>query len=200
LERVRSCCEFTGYLRLILDGHLRAGDPEEEKEIWDETIRLRERMFWSRIGAGIVPLFKRQNEPETEAPSTDFNNGTSDDDDEQCLEPVDVTYLQPKAAGVPFDNHDNHSAQSDVPRPQSSIYDRDDMSMSDKDLKRISADSDVSVYEEANADVTIDVKEDVSNDSSTPAQSNDTEATATAEPEAEAEPHKPNAAATSWLV
>ncbi|EPS26653.1 hypothetical protein PDE_01591 [Penicillium oxalicum 114-2] len=56
LERIRSCCEFTGYLRLILDGHLRAGDVEEEKEIWEETVRLRERMFWSRIAGGVVPI------------------------------------------------------------------------------------------------------------------------------------------------
>ncbi|RAH43397.1 guanine nucleotide exchange factor SEC2 [Aspergillus brunneoviolaceus CBS 621.78] len=59
LEKVRSCCEFTGYLRLILDGHVRIGDAEEEKEAWDETIRLRERMFWSRIGGGIIPLFNQ---------------------------------------------------------------------------------------------------------------------------------------------
>ncbi|PWY82247.1 Sec2p-domain-containing protein [Aspergillus heteromorphus CBS 117.55] len=59
LEKVRSCCEFTGYLRLILDGHVRIGDTEEEKDAWDETIRLRERMFWSRIGGGIIPLFSQ---------------------------------------------------------------------------------------------------------------------------------------------
>lgn len=56
LEKVRSCCEFTGYLRLILDGHVRVGDAEEEKEVWEETVRLRERMFWSRIAAGVVPI------------------------------------------------------------------------------------------------------------------------------------------------
>ncbi|PLB52377.1 putative GDP/GTP exchange factor Sec2p [Aspergillus steynii IBT 23096] len=61
LEKVRSSCEFTGYLRLILDGHIRAGDAEEEKEFWEETIRLRERMFWSRVGAGIVPIFTQLN-------------------------------------------------------------------------------------------------------------------------------------------
>ena len=59
LHRVRSCCEFTGYLRLIRDGHVRAGDVEEEKEAWEETVRLREGMFWSRIGGGVVPLFSQ---------------------------------------------------------------------------------------------------------------------------------------------
>lgn len=61
LERVRSCCEFTGYLRLILDGHVRVNDPEEEKDAWEETVRLRERMFWARVGGGIIPLFSQAN-------------------------------------------------------------------------------------------------------------------------------------------
>lgn len=59
LHRVRSCCEFTGYLRLIRGGHVRVGDVEEEKEAWEETIRLREAMFWSRIGGGVVPMFSQ---------------------------------------------------------------------------------------------------------------------------------------------
>lgn len=57
LHRVRSCCELTGYLRLIRGGHVRVGDVEEEKEAWEETVRLREAMFWSRIGGGILPMF-----------------------------------------------------------------------------------------------------------------------------------------------
>ncbi|KAL4922200.1 hypothetical protein BDW62DRAFT_173179 [Aspergillus aurantiobrunneus] len=64
LERVRSCCEFTGYLRLILDGHIHAEEPDEVHEAWEETIRLRERMFWSRIGGGIVPIFAQTSAPE----------------------------------------------------------------------------------------------------------------------------------------
>lgn len=59
LHRVRSCCEFTGYLRLIRGGHVRVGDVEEEKEAWEETVRLREAMFWSRIGGGVVPMFSQ---------------------------------------------------------------------------------------------------------------------------------------------
>ncbi|KAI9927976.1 rab guanine nucleotide exchange factor S2 [Aspergillus wentii] len=70
LEKVRSCCEFTGYLRLILDGHLRVGDTEEEKDAWEETVRLRERMFWSRIGAGVLPIFTQVNSPGGEQPNT----------------------------------------------------------------------------------------------------------------------------------
>lgn len=70
LERMRSCCEFAGYLRLILDGHVRAGDTEEEKDAWEETVRLRERMFWSRVGAGVVPLYSQAPAPEVNGSST----------------------------------------------------------------------------------------------------------------------------------
>lgn len=62
LEKVRSCCEFTGYLRLILDGHVRVSDPEEEKDAWEETIRLRERMFWARVVGGVLPVFSPAND------------------------------------------------------------------------------------------------------------------------------------------
>ncbi|OGM45954.1 GDP/GTP exchange factor Sec2p [Aspergillus bombycis] len=65
LEKVRSSCEFTGYLRLILDSHIRVGDTEDEKDAWEETVRLRERMFWSRIGGGIVPIFTQTNSSES---------------------------------------------------------------------------------------------------------------------------------------
>ncbi|KAK2743413.1 rab guanine nucleotide exchange factor S2 [Myotisia sp. PD_48] len=57
LEKMRACCDFVGYLRLIVDGHVRTGDEEEEKEAWEETIRLRERIFWSRMGGGVIPAF-----------------------------------------------------------------------------------------------------------------------------------------------
>ncbi|KAK2783275.1 rab guanine nucleotide exchange factor S2 [Onygenales sp. PD_12] len=57
LEKVKSCCDFVGYLKLIVDGQIQISDEEDEKESWQETIRLRERMFWSRIGGGVVPTF-----------------------------------------------------------------------------------------------------------------------------------------------
>jgi hypothetical protein len=42
---------------MILDGHVHVSDEEEEKEAWEETIRLRERIFWSRFGGGVVLSF-----------------------------------------------------------------------------------------------------------------------------------------------
>jgi hypothetical protein len=174
VERVRSCCEFTGYLRLILDGHLRAGDAEEEKEVWDETIRLRERMFWSRIGGGIVPLFNGLNAPE----ATDSNTRAADDNDDLYLHPVDVTHIDSRVEKVSLavdhapetpamESYADHHTHPDVPRPQSSIYDREDVeSLPDSERKRFSVESAASVYEEASADVVADATEFVPNEPS----------------------------------
>ncbi|KAL2269378.1 hypothetical protein VTJ83DRAFT_1562 [Remersonia thermophila] len=55
LGRVRSTCEFLGFLRIVKDGHWRADDDDSEKAAWEESVRLREQMFWARIGGGVVP-------------------------------------------------------------------------------------------------------------------------------------------------
>lgn len=67
LARVRSTCELLGFLRIVKDGHWRvsAGD-EEERAGWEESVRLREQMFWARIGGGVVPAGLRDVEKEEE--------------------------------------------------------------------------------------------------------------------------------------
>lgn len=55
LTRVRVTCDFLGFLRMVKDGHWRAEDDDAEKGAWEESVRLREQMFWSRIGGGCVP-------------------------------------------------------------------------------------------------------------------------------------------------
>jgi hypothetical protein len=52
---VRSTCDFLGFLRIVKDGYWRADDEDQEKAAWEESVRLREQMFWSRIGGGVVP-------------------------------------------------------------------------------------------------------------------------------------------------
>lgn len=55
LGRVRSCCDFLGFLRVLKDGHWRTDDEEAEKAAWEESVRLREQMFWCRVGGGVIP-------------------------------------------------------------------------------------------------------------------------------------------------
>ena len=55
LERVRASADFVGFLRMVRDGHWRCGSEEEDRGAWGEGVRLRERMFWARVGGGVVP-------------------------------------------------------------------------------------------------------------------------------------------------
>lgn len=55
LGRIRSSCDFVGFLRMLKDGHWRAEDDEAEKAAWEESVRLREQMFWCRVGGGVRP-------------------------------------------------------------------------------------------------------------------------------------------------
>ncbi|KKY21003.1 putative gdp gtp exchange factor sec2p [Phaeomoniella chlamydospora] len=59
LEKVRATCDLVGFVRMIKDGvvRIREGDPEAEQEVWEELVRLRERMFWARMAAGVIPAF-----------------------------------------------------------------------------------------------------------------------------------------------
>ena len=40
---------------MLKDGHWRTDDEESERAAWEESVRLREQMFWSRIGGGVIP-------------------------------------------------------------------------------------------------------------------------------------------------
>lgn len=55
LGRVRAAGDFVGFLRMVRDGVWRAEGEAGEKGAWEEAVRLRERMFWARIGGGVVP-------------------------------------------------------------------------------------------------------------------------------------------------
>lgn len=55
LTRVRSTCDFLGFLRMVKDGHWRAENEDHEKAAWEESVKLRDQMFWSRIGGGVIP-------------------------------------------------------------------------------------------------------------------------------------------------
>ncbi|KAH9866368.1 hypothetical protein IAQ61_008373 [Plenodomus lingam] len=57
LGRVRATCDYIGFLRMIAAGHWRAETDEEKKSTWEESVKLREKMFWTRIGGGVVPSF-----------------------------------------------------------------------------------------------------------------------------------------------
>ncbi|KAI3327269.1 hypothetical protein HD806DRAFT_520174 [Xylariaceae sp. AK1471] len=63
LTRVRSTCDFLGFLRMVKDGHWRAENADSERAAWEESVRLRDQMFWSRIGGGVVPAHNSHSHP-----------------------------------------------------------------------------------------------------------------------------------------
>ncbi|MCJ1474590.1 rab guanine nucleotide exchange factor S2 [Lambiella insularis] len=77
LNRVRASCDYLGFLRMIRDGHWRTDGVEAEKAAWEESVRLRERMFWARIGGGVVPAFVHRDSPRVSVddvnPATPFS-------------------------------------------------------------------------------------------------------------------------------
>lgn len=65
LTRLRSSCDFLGFLRMVKDGHWRTDGTEAEKSAWEESVRLRERMFWARIGGGVILNSHGRDSPRT---------------------------------------------------------------------------------------------------------------------------------------
>lgn len=76
LDRMRASCDFLGFLRMIKDGYWRTVGAQAEAIAWEESVRLRERMFWSRIGGGVIPSFLRARE-ETPRSSVEEEKTTS---------------------------------------------------------------------------------------------------------------------------
>ncbi|KAI0204263.1 hypothetical protein F4808DRAFT_373807 [Astrocystis sublimbata] len=72
LSRVRSTCDFLGFLRMVRDGHWRADSTDSERAAWEESVRLRDQMFWSRIGGGVVPA--RESHPQPAEKTTRNSN------------------------------------------------------------------------------------------------------------------------------
>ncbi|KAL7621563.1 rab guanine nucleotide exchange factor S2 [Parahypoxylon ruwenzoriense] len=84
LDRVRSTCDFLGFLRLVKDGHWRAEDADSERAAWEESVKLRDQMFWSRIGGGVVPVSSHRRfgsvSSDRSIRHSQDANGASDDD------------------------------------------------------------------------------------------------------------------------
>ncbi|PSK51706.1 Rab guanine nucleotide exchange factor sec2 [Elsinoe australis] len=66
VNRLRATCDFAAFLRMCRDGTWKAGTEEEIRSAWEEAVRLRERMFWGRIGGGVVPSVVREAQSLTE--------------------------------------------------------------------------------------------------------------------------------------
>lgn len=55
VTRTRSVCDFMAFLRTLKEGMWKCENEDDEKHAWEESVKLRERMFWCRIGGGVIP-------------------------------------------------------------------------------------------------------------------------------------------------
>jgi hypothetical protein len=123
LARVRSTCEFLGFLRIVKDGHWRAEDEDAEKAAWEECVRLREQMFWSRIGGGVVPTgHGRHASSSSVAPSLRGERSPRPSQDvasraTDAAAPVKPTRPLPQLPSTP--EHDRPEEAAEVIRPTS---------------------------------------------------------------------------------
>jgi hypothetical protein len=75
LGRVRMSCDYISFLRMIRDGHWRADTEEEIKAAWEESVKLRERMFWQRLAGGVLPAYL-QNKDSLRSPTFEQTNAS----------------------------------------------------------------------------------------------------------------------------
>lgn len=52
--RLRSACDFMAFLRTLKEGLWKCESEGDQKHAWEESVKLRERMFWARIGGGVI--------------------------------------------------------------------------------------------------------------------------------------------------
>ena len=85
LEKVRGAGDLVGYVRMVRDGVVKCHDKDEEFEAWEELVRLRERMFWARMSAGVVPAFLHSEKNSPVVPESSELQGEISKDEEREL-------------------------------------------------------------------------------------------------------------------
>lgn len=112
LEKVRAVGDLIGYVRMVRDGVVKIADLKDEEEVWEEIIRLRERLFWARLAGGVVPAFVPSNKS---SPVTVRQEGASP---AANTEPVEDSNKENKSAGFRTpETGSRRASEEDVPKP-----------------------------------------------------------------------------------
>lgn len=99
LNRMRASCDFLGFLRMVKDGHWRTDGVEAENAAWEESVRLRERMFWARIGGGVIPAFVRAREsPRSSVEEQHLSSDSVETTDTPTSQVLEHEQLHPKSS------------------------------------------------------------------------------------------------------
>ncbi len=119
LNRMRASCDFLGFLRMVKDGHWRANGVEAEALAWEESVRLREHMFWARVGGGVIPAFVRaRDSPRSSVEGAEVSSSAA----EQTTTPnnggLNMQKLAPRESADPFVSHAKHALVGNTPFPR----------------------------------------------------------------------------------
>jgi Rab guanine nucleotide exchange factor SEC2 len=92
LDRFRATCDFLNFLRAVKDGNWRTNGEVGEKGAWEESVKLRERMFWARIGGGVIPkthgqeIYQAPSEAKTSSDLDRIGEADSEKDEAEELQ------------------------------------------------------------------------------------------------------------------
>ncbi len=116
LNRMRASCDFLGFLRMVKDGHWRANGVEAEALAWEESVRLREHMFWARIGGGVIPAFARaRDSPRSSVEGAEVSSSAA----EQTIAPniggLNIQKLALQESEDPFVSHEKRASIGNTP-------------------------------------------------------------------------------------
>ena len=122
LNRMRASCDFLGFLRMVKDGHWRADCVQAEALAWEESVRLREHMFWARIGGGVIPAFVRARDSSrssvegVEVYSSIVKHTTTSD-----IGGLNIQKHSLRGSEDPFVSHEKHASigNKTISRPES---------------------------------------------------------------------------------
>ncbi|KAI5199991.1 hypothetical protein E4T38_06718 [Aureobasidium subglaciale] len=170
LGRVRATGDFLGFLRMVRDGLWRASTEEDIKAAWEESVRLREKMFWARLGGGVVPAIGREPSPtgtqrRTDARSLRRNSTESSvprfsRDSESGVESVHSKALEVPKLGEPRPPTRNNSRST----PTVSDGSTTSLNTSESSDTRDFADAQTDLDNIANTPTGLNIQEDTANE------------------------------------
>ncbi|TGO16446.1 hypothetical protein BTUL_0028g00480 [Botrytis tulipae] len=139
LGRVRSTCGFMSFLRVLKEGHWRGEDEESDKAAWEESVRLRERMFWCRVGGGVIPCVQSWNQESSRSPrlSDDERRRKISGESDRSIEiiPRDITPTS-ELSPVNVTGFGRRSGDGEIlPSPLREEVERTDVPIADSELE-----------------------------------------------------------------
>jgi hypothetical protein len=110
---------------MLKEGHWRCEDEDAEKNAWEESVRLREQMFWARMGGGVIPVGATHRHQIEATPRTSEENEIMKKMWNGEIQPRDITPVSEEIAAAK-DNLDEAENKGTVGKKTASKTVKDD--------------------------------------------------------------------------